>query len=244
MPITRGHGNPNWTKEETILALELYLENPEKTRSRSDERVIALSEYLRSLPYHATEARKLSFRNSDGVAFKLQNIRQVATGKGLGNFSEMDKLVWEELGHQPERVAALAALIRAAVKVISNAEESEVDEEFVEGRLVTEAHKRRERNPNLRGKFLSARKKKGELTCEICERKAHPGIWGDAIFEVHHLVPLSVGEEGRTKLSDLALLCANCHRMLHRFISQEKRWLMIVDAKQLLFGNPVLAGIQ
>ncbi len=54
-----------------------------------------------------------SFRNADGVAFKLQNIRQVATGKGLGNVSRTDRAVWKELGNDPKRVKELGELIRA-----------------------------------------------------------------------------------------------------------------------------------
>lgn len=39
----------------------------------------------------------------------------------------------------------------------------------------------------------------------------------EACIEVHHLIPLSeLTEERPTKLADLCLLCANCHRMIHR----------------------------
>ncbi|MET9496757.1 HNH endonuclease [Streptomyces sp. NPDC006552] len=34
----------------------------------------------------------------------------------------------------------------------------------------------------------------------------------DRYIECHHVVPLHEAGEGRTKLSDLALTCANCHR--------------------------------
>lgn len=81
MAITQGHGNPKWTRDETIIALELYLESPESIPSASDERVIEVSGLLRSMSFHDKAARKPSFRNPDGVSFKLQNIRQVATGK-------------------------------------------------------------------------------------------------------------------------------------------------------------------
>jgi hypothetical protein len=27
MAVTQGHGNPNWTRDETILALDLYLKS-------------------------------------------------------------------------------------------------------------------------------------------------------------------------------------------------------------------------
>src|SRR5262245_1062151 len=93
MAVTHGHGHPNWTRDETILALDLYFDCKGRIPSGSDDRVQALSELLRAFPYHSRAARKESFRNADGVAFKLQNLRQVNTGKGLGNFSKMDRAV-------------------------------------------------------------------------------------------------------------------------------------------------------
>ena len=99
MAVTQGHGNPKWTRDETILALDLYFAVQPRMPSGIDMDVKALSSLLRRLPYHEEAARKPSFRNPDGVAFKLQNIRQVATGKGLGNVSQMDRTIWSELGH-------------------------------------------------------------------------------------------------------------------------------------------------
>lgn len=59
---------------------------------------------------------------------------------------------------------------------------------------------------------------RGELICEICglRSKSLPADVGDACFEVHHLIPLATAGESITRLQDLALLCANCHRMVHR----------------------------
>ena len=98
MARTHGHGNPDWTRDETILALALYLETGEAVPSKKDPRVQRLSSTLRALPYHAEAARRETFRNPDGVAFKLQKLRSVATGKGLGNTSTMDREIWRSLG--------------------------------------------------------------------------------------------------------------------------------------------------
>jgi 5-methylcytosine-specific restriction protein A len=35
-------------------------------------------------------------------------------------------------------------------------------------------------------------------------------------MEAHHTLPLAVGAVRVTRAEDLALLCANCHRMIHR----------------------------
>lgn len=235
MAVTHGHGNPNWTRDETIIALDLYFDSKKSIPSSSDPRVIEASELLRSLPYHDQAARKPSFRNPDGVSFKLQNLRQVATGKGLGNVSQMDRQVWNELGNQPNEVKRLANIIKAGIKIaVSEKNEPDEDFEFKEGRTVTEAHKRRERNPNLRKRIIGKRRKEGRLTCEICGCIEPEGPLGESIFEIHHIPPLAAGEERGTKLGDLALLCANCHRMLHRAISLEKRWITISEAQGIL----------
>lgn len=235
MARTNGHGNPNWTRDETILALDLYFELSGKIPPGSDERVKALSELLRRFPYHAEASKKESFRNPDGVAFKLQNLRQIAPGKGLGNLSETDRAVWAELGALPAAVKSLASLIRAGVTASESAEPASPDTEFVEGRIVSELHSRREREPKLRERLLSARRVGGKLFCEMCGAPplSNNAEINEAHFEAHHIIPLSHTGTRITRLSELALLCANCHRLLHRAIAIEKRWLTIVEGRAI-----------
>ncbi|TGB33166.1 HNH endonuclease [Burkholderia thailandensis] len=235
MARTHGHGNPNWTRDETILALDLYFDLDGKIPSGSDERIKALSEVLRRFPYHAEASRKESFRNPDGVAFKLQNLRQVATGKGLGNVSETDRAVWSEFGASSAAVKSLANLIRAGLTASESAGPLMLDTEFTEGRLITELHSRREREPKLRERLLSSRRGSGKLFCEMCG--ALPLSTNTALeaahFEAHHIIPLSSTGIRITRLSDLALLCANCHRLLHRAIAVEKRWLTVAEGRAM-----------
>lgn len=239
MARTHGHGNPNWTRDETILALDLYFDLSGKIPPGSDERIKALSELLRRFPYHAAASKNESFRNPDGVAFKLQNLRQIATGKGLGNVSETDRSVWAELGASPAVVKSLADLIRASVTASESMEPAGLDIEFVEGRIVSELHLRREREPKLRERLLSERRVSGKLFCEMCSGSplSTNAEIKDAQFEAHHIIPLSHTGTRITRLSELALLCANCHRLLHRAIAIEKRWLTIAEG-QAICGLP------
>jgi len=60
---------------------------------------------------------------------------------------------------------------------------------------------------------------------------AEYGDHGDGFIECHHTKPVSelqVGE--KTKLSDLALVCSNCHRMIHR----KRPWLSVDGIRTLL----------
>jgi 5-methylcytosine-specific restriction protein A len=70
MARTHGHGNPKWTRDETMLALDLYFECGGNMPSGKDGRVQKLSKLLRSLPYHGAVLRKDSFRNPDGAKEK------------------------------------------------------------------------------------------------------------------------------------------------------------------------------
>lgn len=238
MARTHGHGNPPWTRDETILALDLYLLCEGKVPSPDDKRVIQLSQMLQSLPFHGTGVRKESFRNPAGVGFKLQNLRNVATGEGLGNVSETDRRVWAELGSEPEKVKRIAETIRRIIELPAVQDNSVQDgeEEFLEGRIITRIHKARERNPVVRLRLLAARRKLGQLECEICSANPQQlrATLADAMFEAHHVVPLSKNTLGKSLLNDLALLCANCHRLLHRAIAIERRWIGIDEARSLL----------
>lgn len=239
MAVTSGQGNPNWTREETALALELYFSIGEKMPSSSDEAAIALSKYLRAMDIHKGAQKNDSFRNSDGVAFKVGNLHAVATGKGLKNTSRMDQVVWDEFGTNFDSLRKYCSTIRLGIELLKEEPESEEDAEeleFDEGKVLTKLHKARERNKGLRKKLIRKLKKNKKLHCEMCgtQPKESLGNFGLRMFECHHLIPVSEAVREKTKLSDLSLLCANCHKLIHAVISQEKKWLKIEEATILL----------
>lgn len=239
MARTHGHGNPPWSRDETILALDLYHQANGTPLPRNDRRVQALSVFLRNLPYSRNKSRNDTYRNPDSVAFKLLNIRAVATGKGLNNVSSTDRAVWRELGAEPTKVRRLASLIRrgaAISETLPVAIDQDEGEEFEEGRTLTLWHKTRERNRKIRQKLLAKKRRAGALTCELCGlvSSIRSRRYEDAAFEAHHLIPISQSLQPVTRLSDMALLCANCHRLLHRAISLEGRWLNLSEARQII----------
>jgi 5-methylcytosine-specific restriction enzyme A len=77
-------------------------------------------------------------------------------------------------------------------------------------------HFRRERRGSARKK-RAVLSEKGRLACEVCafDFEATYGPLGEALAECHHKRPLTEGVR-QTSLSDLAIVCANCHRMIHR----------------------------
>jgi len=89
-----------------------------------------------------------------------------------------------------------------------------------EGERKLQAHHRRERSGWLkREKIKAVAAEEGAVQCELCRTQGipwYPGHLAQKIFEVHHRRPLAEAEAPvRTRLADLAVLCANCHRAVH-----------------------------
>jgi len=159
-------------------------------------------------------------------------------GTGLLAGGLLEEQVWKEFADDRARLAQTAGAIRARVdhrptqKSITAPQDEE--DEFSEGKVLFRAHRSRERNRTLvkRAKGL-ALKKHGRLVCQICgfDFKDRYGHLGDGYMECHHTVPISHLNPGtRTKVTDLALLCSNCHRMVHR----RRPWLTITELVDLL----------
>jgi 5-methylcytosine-specific restriction protein A len=236
--------NPPWTRDELILALELYFRvNPSHTSENNPE-IQELSQVLNSLPIHATSDLRQNFRNPTGVYMKLCNFLRLDPsykGEGLKAGSKLDSEVWNEFVGQTDRLIEVSKAIRSGSDELGTprTEEQETellseDEEFAEGKVLSRLHKLRERNPSaVRMKKRAILEKTGALRCEVCDFDFHKvyGAIGKAFAECHHILPLSQIKAGaHTKLSDLAIVCANCHRMLHR----ARPWLSVNDFKKVL----------
>lgn len=91
---------------------------------------------------------------------------------------------------------------------------------FPEGAEKYRLHKARERDPGIILRAKAKRyKEMGKLECEICGTDFHLiyGDLGNGFIEAHHKIPVSQLDGAKsTKIDDLALVCSNCHRMLHR----------------------------
>ncbi|MGW6012713.1 hypothetical protein [Streptomyces sp. NPDC055210] len=66
--------NPDWARDEIILACELVVTNDWKGLDARDSRVIDLSAVLQLLPIHTFADRNETFRNPNGVARKTFDI--------------------------------------------------------------------------------------------------------------------------------------------------------------------------
>ena len=96
----------------------------------------------------------------------------------------------------------------------------------LEGTWQLKLHHRRERSRKLiEQKKEHFKRAHGRLRCEVCQlsfEEVYPSFLGTDFIEVHHIVPLTATSGViRTTLADLMLVCANCHRMIHRSMDCE-----------------------
>lgn len=87
----------------------------------------------------------------------------------------------------------------------------------IEGEPFVGMHRRRERNPAIvAAKKRQVLERTGKLECEVCGFD-FVAVYGIEFCEVHHLCPLGDTESAVvTRLEDLAVVCSNCHRAVHR----------------------------
>jgi hypothetical protein len=102
-----------------------------------------------------------------------------------------------------------------------------------EGTVQYRLHKLRERSRLIRQQRIQ--QANDDLRCEVCgfEFAARYGEIGNQFIEVHHINPIGLADPGGvgTRVEDLALVCSNCHRMLHRRDPQLGRWLTMDELR-------------
>lgn len=238
--------SPDWDTDELILALDVYLRVPRARNAKRDPALQDLSETLRSLPLHPDRPDPSRFRSLNAVYLKLQNFKAIdpeyTTGGRTGLIAgagRRERAIWDRYAQQPDELRRVAVAIRANATVRQDQvrpflDDADDDAEAEEGRLLTALHRRRERNPKLaRQKKEQALKRHGTLVCQACgfDFAARYGDRGHGFIECHHRRPLSeIRDSQRTRLEDLALVCSNCHRMIHRVAP----WLSVEQVKDLL----------
>ena len=221
--------NPPWSRDELVLALDLYFTNPANPPHKGSSAVAELSALLNKMHRLNGVSAAPTLRNDNGIYLKMMNLRALDTtftiqGKvGMQSGGKLEKDVWAEYAGRRKALAVEAAHIRMAVGSADEKAFSKLPaaDPYVgeEGGVIMRLHKRYERDPKLVSEKRKAAAGLGKLACEVCgfDFKAAYGDLGDGYIEIHHTKPVHTLAAGtKTELEDLALLCANCHRMAHR----------------------------
>lgn len=242
--------NPDWSRDELILALELYFREPSARGSKTHPEVQELSNILKLLPIHCGHDLDEDFRNPNGVGMKLSNFLRFDPsyeGKGLRRGSRLEEEVWNTFSCDLQRLNSVSAAIRQVVATRDPCLESKIDEaeqEAPEGKVLTRLHLSRERSNSLVvAKKEEAMRLTGKLECEVCgfDFMRTYGKHGSGFAECHHIKAISTLMPGeKTRVSDLAIVCANCHRMLHR----GKNWFSVSELRNIVESHASNAVFQ
>jgi 5-methylcytosine-specific restriction enzyme A len=235
--------NPAWSRDELILALDLYMDDPASPPGKTSPEIAILSDYLNRLGAQI-DTKKETFRNTNGAYMKLMNFRRfdppfIDVGKvGLQRGGKLEEAVWNDFSGDRDRLRRVAVAIRTAIDSesapTSIPDEDDEIAEAQEGRILTRVHRSRERSRKLvERKKTAALKVDGRLACEVCgfDFEATSGPRGTGVIECHHIKPVHTLTDGsKTKLTDLVLVCSNCHRMIHA----GRPWLTVGELRGLL----------
>ncbi len=135
--------NPKWTRDELILALDLYFKIDASYIDSKNKDVIELSKILNNLPIHKKESKDDVFRNPTGVSMKLRNFQSIDPRyrSGLPNGARLDKVIWDEFENDRKRLQGIAKNIKDAVKYLNTIDENDTknlddSDDFPEGKVL------------------------------------------------------------------------------------------------------------
>ncbi len=165
---------------------------------------------------------------------KFYFLNPLDSRKSYGGPTPLDKKVWNKFKSEftEEKIKQRGRLEKEAERIIASSENSRGNKDSgekieydiygsrKEGNKVSRLQETRERDPGIsRKKKQQVLKGKGFLACEACSFifKDFYGKHGEDFIECHHTKPVAKMEHNDvTSLSDLALVCSNCHRMIHK----------------------------
>lgn len=117
--VTAPTQNADWSWDEHVLALDLYMINPTSPPGKQSQEVVALSRLLALMGAHNGASMRDKFRNANGVYMKMMNFRRFdpafqAQGKGgLGRGSKGEEAVWERFASDRAGLRQAAEAIRS-----------------------------------------------------------------------------------------------------------------------------------
>jgi len=230
------------SQDEWLLCLEVYLRyRGQSLPNENSLEILELSDAMRRIRAALSGQPAENFRPPRGVLRRILEFRHLDQDPACAHKKpKRARDVWDIWGEKPH--ATIAQIAEAIKKCIAAEEVQAVAEPHieynynaVESQILTRVHTVRERDKRIvmlkKEKFQD--ENNGKLYCEACSfdfASRYPRH-GDDFMECHHIKPLSEFSPGEeTTLDDLALLCSNCHRMVH----YRRPWLDMKELNQVL----------
>ncbi len=152
----------------------------------------------------------------------------------------MDAIVWEEFSSDPAHLHQVAQSIINGYRDLEALEWVAPDEDEQacgEGKVLYRLHRMREWNRHIVQSAKERAIRNGEgLRCTVCafDIQVAYGSLGDGFIECHHTKPISEYVSGeQTKVTDLRLVCSNCHSMLHK----RRPWITVDELREIIRRN-------
>ena len=118
-PVSRR--NPAWSRDELILALDLYLRFRGAPPAKDSPEIAELSAFLGRMGDALSSTETKTYRNANGVYMKMMNFMRfdpeyTADGRvGLKRGNKNEETIWNEFSSNPVQLTAAVALIRSAI---------------------------------------------------------------------------------------------------------------------------------
>lgn len=119
---TKNRRNPSWSRNELILAFDLYSRHSQRIPSPDHQDVVELSDFLVRMGKLMGVSMHQDFRSPNSVAMKLANFSHFEPSRidagllGLSKGGKGDELIWREFSYDPNKLVSEAATIRAEVE--------------------------------------------------------------------------------------------------------------------------------
>ncbi len=170
-------------------------------------RFIAKKDKENYIPIATTLWKEINLSGiTQGNACKLENVI------GINNLDVLLFDIWQHF--QDSFTSSDRQSVITTSAIINEIEVSNPNISVAEGGLKLVSHLVRERNQKIIGDKKREAIRNGNLKCEVCSF-SFINIFNVEFIECHHITPISTTGVRETTLVDLALVCANCHRMLH-----------------------------
>lgn len=134
-------------------------------------------------------------------------VAEIYSGKELiERYNKDNRIDYQDISKIISKNTSIDYLEIDSQKIIEN-------QFFWEGERILKIIESNKRNSKIRNlKFENFKLKKGKIYCEVC------GIDDIMVLDVHHdkIRVSDMTEQHATKLDDLRIVCANCHRKVHR----------------------------
>ena len=206
--------NASFTRDEVILALDVFYSAGSNPLNNDSPLIVSLSELLNRLPIHSARGQKETFRNCSGVSTQIARFRRGLISQERAE--HVGNLFFEVEAEFKERHTELHAIAEAIrrnepyYEGFSFGNEIEA-QKFPEGALLSHLHRMIETRDG-------EKHPKGER-CAICQIKLSDIYSSSAeLISNHLLVPLTqLDGSNKYSASDYISVCPTCHAALHRF---------------------------